>query len=149
MGDHGMRRFLFLALLLLAAPVRASDAHPELAVAAFLDAFRAMEPARFDSFFAPDATVFFPDERFPANRLLPRAEALQTFHGFFKSLKAQGLKRLEIDPLDLRVDRQGDVAVVTFLLKGAAGMGRRTLVLRQQGDSWQIVHLHASRATSG
>lgn len=141
-----MRKFLVLPLLLLAAPLHAADDRPDQAVAAFLDAFRAMEPARFDSFFAPDATVFFPDGRFPTNRLLPRAEALDTFHGFFDALKTQGLTRLEIDPVDQRIDRHGDVAVVTFLLKGAETTGRRTLVLRHQDGSWRIVHLHASRS---
>lgn len=146
MGDHGMRKFLLLLLLLLAAPLRASDDTPDQAVAGFLDAFRAMEPARFDSFFAPDATVFFPDGRFPTDRRLPRAEALDTFHAFFESLKAQGQTRLEIDPVDPRIDRYGDVAVVTFLLKGAEFMGRRTVVFRRGLDGWRIVHLHASRS---
>ena len=144
-----MRRLLLLALLLVAMPLRASDNPPERTVAQFLDAFRAMEPARFDSFFAAEATVFFPDARFPADRLLSGQEALETFHGFFEALKAQGLTRLEIEPLELRVDRRGDVAVVTFLLKGGGGVGRRTLVLHQRGDGWKIVHLHASRATPG
>jgi ketosteroid isomerase-like protein len=141
-----MRRRLLLALLLLAAPLHASDDRPEQAVALFLEAFRAMDPARFDPFFAPDATVFFPDGRFPTNRLLPRAEALATFHGLFDSLKAQGQTRLQIDPVDQHIDRYGDVAVVTFLLEGAGTMGRRTLVLRLQDGSWRIVHLHASKA---
>lgn len=142
-----MRTFLLLLLLLLAAPLRAADETPEQAVAGFLDAFRAMEPARFDSFFAQDATVFFPDGRFPTDRRLPRTEALETFHGFFESLKAQGLTRLEIDPVDPRIDRYGDVAVVTFLLKGTEFMGRRTVVFRKEKDGWRIVHLHASRSS--
>jgi ketosteroid isomerase-like protein len=139
--------FLVLALLLLAAPLHARDDRPEQAVAAFLDAFQAMDPARFDPFFAPGATVFMPDGRFPTDRLLPRAEALETFHGFFTALKAQGLTRLEIDPVDQRIDRHGDMAVVTFLLKGAGTTGRRTLILRHQEGSWRIIHLHASRST--
>ena len=141
-----MRKILVLALLLLPVPLPASDDPPEQAVAQFLDAFRAMEPARFDSFFAPDATVFFPDGRFPTNRLLPRAEALAAFHGFFETLKAQGLTRLQIDPVDLRIERFGDVAVVTFLLKGSESMGRRTVVFSKAEGGWRIVHLHASRS---
>jgi ketosteroid isomerase-like protein len=141
-----MRRRLLLALLLLAAPLHASDDRPEQAVALFLEAFRAMDPARFDPFFAPDATVFFPDGRFPTNRLLPRAEALATFHGLFDSLKAQGQTRLEIDPVDQHIDRYGNVAVVTFLLKSGETMGRRSVVLRQDEGAWRIVHLHASRS---
>ena len=52
--------------------------------------------------------------------------------------------RLSIDPKDVRVQRYGDVGVVTFHLEGGENVGRRTAVMRRTGDRWLLVHLHAS-----
>ena len=118
---------------------------PELATAAFLDAFKAMDQVRFDEFFAPDATMFFPGGGSnPPSRVEGRDAVLSTFHNFFKMLKDQGTSSLDINPQDQRVQIYGDVAVVTFGLDWGDAVGRRSIVMRKIGDEWRIAHFHAS-----
>jgi hypothetical protein len=62
-----MRSLLF-AVALVSAPALAEASAPDTAVAAFLDAFRSMDEARFDTFFAPEVSMVFPDSRFPQGR---------------------------------------------------------------------------------
>lgn len=53
-----------MSIALMAAPVP-KPTTPDATASAFVDAFRAMGEARFDRFFAPDVTTFFPDGPFP------------------------------------------------------------------------------------
>ena len=133
-----------VALALLAAPVTPIEGTPEAASAAFLDAFKKMDEPRFDSFFAPEASMFFPDGPFPKGRVEGREAVLSAFHSFFKLVKARGRSTLNITPLEQRVQRYGDVAVVTFRLDQDGAVGRRSIVLRKVAKEWRIVHFHAS-----
>jgi len=104
-----------------------------------------MDQARFDEFFAPDATMFFPGGGSnPKNRVEGRNAVLSAFHKFFKLLKEQGTTSLDITAKDQRVQLYGDVAVVTFELDWGDAVGRRSIVLRKIGDEWRISHFHAS-----
>ena len=137
-----MTAVIALALAAAQAPPPAST--PESTASAFIDAFKTMDSARFDSFFAPDATMFFPGGPFPSGRVDGREAVLSVFHSFFARAKTQGRTTLNIIPLDLRVDQIGDVAIVTFRLDSTEDMGRRSVVLRKLGNDWRIAHFHAS-----
>ena len=132
-----------LALAVAAAPV-ADPRTPESAASAFVEAFKAMDETRFDRFFAPDVTMFFPDGPFPKERVEGRAAVLSAFRGFFRRVKERGRKTLNITPLDQRVDRYGNIAVVSFRLDSGNAVGRRSVVMRKVGSEWRIVHFHAS-----
>ncbi len=103
-----------------------------------------MDEVRFDQFFAPDVTMFFPDGPFPDGRIEGREKVLSAFHRFFKLVKERGRTTLNIVPLEQRVQRYGDLAVITFRLDQEGAVGRRTLVLRELDGDWRIVHFHAS-----
>ena len=47
-------------------------------------------------------------------------------------------------PLNLKVQRFGKVALVSFELAGNDRTGRRSLLLRHDAEGWRIVHIHAS-----
>jgi len=47
-------------------------------------------------------------------------------------------------PVGTKIQLLGNVAVVTFHLKGEEVVSRRTLVLQKRSGKWLIVHLHAS-----
>ncbi|MCL6699605.1 nuclear transport factor 2 family protein [Sphingomonas sp. NSE70-1] len=129
----------------LAAAAPPQTKTPELTTAAFLEAFSAMDQARFDEFFAPDVTMFFPGGGSnPRTRVEGREAVLSTFHDFFKMLKEQGTTSLDIAPQDQRVQIIGDVAVVSFGLDWGDAVGRRSIVLRKIGEEWRIAHFHAS-----
>ena len=92
-----------VALALAATPLPESASTPEAAAASFLDAFKSMDEARFNMFFAPDVTMFFPDGPFPHGRVEGRDAVLSAFRAFFKLVKERGRMTLNIVPLEQRV----------------------------------------------
>jgi non-heme chloroperoxidase len=115
----------------------------------FLLSFGNLEWEAFRGHFHDQATAFHPLPTSP-RRNDGRPELEATFHGFFEAVRARtpGPPFLQLDPLDLRVQMLGDVAIATFHLAtpDPSVLGRRTVVLRREGDRWLIVHLHASIA---
>ena len=134
---------LLAALALASTPV-APPSGPEAAAAAFVEVFRAMDEARFDAFFAPEVTMFFPDGPFPRERVNGREAVLSAFHSFFARVRERGRTRLNIAPLDQLIQHHGDVAIVSFKLDSDGAVGRRSVILRRIGGAWRIVHFHAS-----
>ena len=116
----------------------------EQAATAFLDAFNSLDTARFDAFFAEDATMFFPNGPFPKARVEGRQAVTAAFGRLFAMAKERGTTRLNIKPVDLKVQDYGNFAIATFHLKGSGNIGRRSILLRQDKMSWRIVHFHAS-----
>ena len=92
------------------------------------------------------ATVFFPGGQ--AQRANGKGEIREGFAGLFK----QRTGAITITPRDVNIQMSGDLAVVTAHLsdlpttpiREPMTFSRRTFVLRQVGDRWLIVHLHAS-----
>jgi ketosteroid isomerase-like protein len=119
-------------------------ASAQQAAEAFLEAFNALDAARFDRFFAEDATMFFPGGPFPRARVAGKAAVTAAFHRLFEAARSRGATRLGISPLDLQVQDYGSFAIASFHLRGNGNLGRRSIVLRRQGADWQIVHFHAS-----
>lgn len=134
---------LLLVLALAAAPLP-HPATPDAAAIEFLDAFRSMDQVRFDRYFAPDVTMFFPDGPFPETRVEGREAVLAAFHEFFALARKRGRTALNIAPLDQRVQLYGEVAVVSFGLESDESVGRRSIILRKIGNDWRIAHFHAS-----
>lgn len=130
-----------------AGPERGAEA----TAADFIAAFNALDEARFDRFWSERATAFLPSDRGSGTvrRLDGRAEVLCAFHTLFAEIRHSrpGPPYLQIDPKDLRADRYGDTAVITFHLDNGGSLSRRTLVMRRDGSEWRIVHLHASNMT--
>lgn len=128
----------------------------EAAARTFLAAFDDLDMPRFLDAFSDDATIIHPPagppRTFPT-RLQGKAEIARTFGVVFDEVRRASGKSAppyqHIDPQDLLVQRYGDVAVLTFHLGTDVRRGRRTLVLRQVGSAWKIVHLHASVFETG
>lgn len=134
---------MLLALALAAVPLP-NKSTPDGAAVEFLDAFSSMDQARFDRFFAPEVTMFFPDGPFPEKRVEGRKAVLAAFHKFFALARKHGRTALNIAPLDKRVQLYGEVAIVSFGLQSGKTVGRRSIIFRKIGNDWRIVHFHAS-----
>ncbi|WP_430447087.1 YybH family protein [Sphingorhabdus contaminans] len=132
------------ALSLAAAPLAPQPTAPEATAESFLKAFKEMDEVRFDNFFAPDVTMFFPEGPFPDDRIEGRDAVLAAFHSFFKLVRERGRTSLNIAPVEQRMQVFGDVAVLTFELQGEETIGRRSIVFSRLGGDWRIVHFHAS-----
>lgn len=122
---------------------------PEETLAGFIDAFNDLRTEEFLGYFSSDATFFQPLPAFP--RRLTGTDARASWRAIqdgFRSSRS-GPPYLSITPLDLNIQRYGEVAIATFHLVGLSGpiLNRRTIVLKQEGADWKIVHLHASLAT--
>jgi ketosteroid isomerase-like protein len=113
----------------------------------FFRAVEAMELDRVAPFFDEDAQMFSPLGTYPA-RLDGRAAILAQFKAIADAIK-QMPAPLKIDPQQLVVREFGDLALVTFHLNLPGGpLHRRSFLLRRNAGGWQIVHIHASAATS-
>jgi len=130
----------------------------DAALQEFLAAFNALDMPRFLATFADDAVMFHPPSPPPRTfptRIAGRAEIERTFRVVFDQIRAASGRAAppfqNLQPQDLMVQRFDSFAVVTFHLGTEKARSRRTLVLRQVGGTWRIVHLHASTfpASSG
>ena len=110
----------------------------EQAVATFVAALNDLDPDRLGACFLEDAPIFMPwgghrQTHFWADQ--------------FDAWRAErtGPPYLNTQPVDLRIQRIGETAIVTFHLEhDPKTLGRRTIVLCQTPDGWKIAHLHAS-----
>lgn len=125
------------------APPGTNESAEQTAIA-FVEAFNALDPARFDAFFADDVTMFFPSGSFPSARVESKKDVTAAFHRFFEMAKEKGATRLNIQPANLQVQNYGDLAVASFELGGKGSIGRRSILFRRDQGSWRIVHFHAS-----
>jgi len=112
----------------------------------FIQAFINLEWERFRSFFAADATGFFPPSAQFPRRANGKAEIENVFRVVFEGARKRksGPPYLSIEPKEIKVQMLGDVAIVTFHLEDPGMFGRRTMVFQKRGKQWLIVHLHAS-----
>ena len=123
----------------------------EAAVRGFLTAFNSLDMPRFIASFAEDATIFHPPSAPPRTyptRLQGRREIERTFQVVFNQIRERSGRTSapyqNLQPQDVLTQQFEGFAVVTFHLGNETVTGRRTLVLRQVGLEWKIVHLHAS-----
>jgi hypothetical protein len=138
---------LFVICLAL-LPSRAMAETVQQFIAGFVQDFDNLDWPRFRARFSDDSTVFFPPA-YGAARATGRAETDPAWLRTFESIRAaSGVSAppyMQLQPRDLLVQDWPGGAVVTFTLGGgAAPLNRRTLVLRPEGDSFVIVHLHGS-----
>lgn len=126
-------------VLMAAACATVSDDSPERTVDEFLAALGAGD-ANIGELFTSDATMFLPLNDSPL-RANGREEIAALFVTMFNRPGYKGgVPKAE----DLRVERIGGGALVTFQLKNPNVTSRRTFVLRRAGGRWRIAHLHGS-----
>jgi len=110
----------------------------------FIQAFTSLNWEAFKSFFAEDATLFYP-QMDNAKRLNGRAEIEEALEPEFTdtSLKAT----TNISPQDIRVQLNRRTAIVTFHLEDKNRLGRYTIIWVRRHGEWEIFHFHASDLT--
>ena len=131
-----------------AAPAGNAELEVRRTLQDFVQAFDNLEWDKFRSFFADDATVFYPRE-FP-RRAQGRQEFEKCFQKVFDRIRAgrtQG-PYMDIQPKDLKLQITPEVAIATFHLDDRPGfLNRRTIVLQKRNSAWKIIHLHASEVS--
>lgn len=118
----------------------------------FLRAFEDLDMKQFIACFADNATVFFPTPE-PPERVDGKQAIQQRFEHVFASIRStakSGPPFHHLVPEDLAIQLMpGHTAVVSFHLRNAGRIGRRTLVLTNTNERWLILHLHASNVPTG
>jgi ketosteroid isomerase-like protein len=140
------RHFSVVALLLVISCATAPATPPSQTIDAFLAALDTGDP-KIAELFTADATVFFPmnDRPLRANGREEIAAAFTSLFAMPGYQKGRGMPR----PEELRVQRIGEAALVTFQTTNPNVTSRRTFVLRRDGGRWLIVHLHGSNIRAG
>ena len=142
-----------VATVLMIVPTQGHDFDREeqdvrTAVHGFLRAFENLDMPSFIGCFADDATVFFPFPeaaiRFDGKPAI-QAHFKQVFDGIRRSSGSSNPPFHRLIPENLQIQPIDDrVAVVTFQMRNAERIARRTLVFQKRSDRWLITHLHAS-----
>lgn len=117
--------------------------HPHELIEAFTKGFNALDHDALAALFTQGATTFWPYP--PGDRIAGRAEIAEFLQRLTSDLRARGIDRLDLRPLDLHLATEGVVSVADFSVAMPDGrVGRRTIVLSRTEDAWLISHLHAS-----
>lgn len=144
-----MKRSAMLLLVLLSGACASAPAPAPVAnvtsvreaMNGFMEALNALDVDRMSTFFADDITAFVPTAQ--ADRINGKPAVVEVFRQFVETTR-KTTSRLEIVPEDLEVDADDKTALVTFNVRSAGSVLRRTFVFRHQGGQWLIVHFHAS-----
>ena len=139
--------------LCVAEPIASGDpADIEAFTRKFLRAFENLDMQQFIACFADDATAFFPTPE-PPERAQGKDAIRRRFERVFASIRStakSGPPFHHLTPEDLSIQLlPGRTAVVSFHLRNAERVARRTLVLTNTNGQWLIIHLHASNALMG
>jgi uncharacterized protein (TIGR02246 family) len=111
----------------------------------FMDALNSCDLERTMALFSPDATMFFPLPE-TALRAESREEIATVFKDFYAQVRAgnPGPRCMALEPHDVRFQRFGDGAVISFQIAKGPLTSRRSMTLRRSDGRWQIIHFHAS-----
>ncbi len=128
-----------------AIPPRAVDSGPRATIDEFVAGLNAGDIVRVEATLAADVTAFVPSAA--AARVESKEALVEILRAFLDAAPAD-VPRPEIVPENLRVTVRGDMALVTFQVRGEGRMARRSFVLERRGARWAIVHFHASNAST-
>jgi len=116
---------------------------PHEVIDAFTTSFNALDHEALCALFAEGATTYWPYP--PGGRVAGRSEIGEFLQRLMSDLRARGIERLDLRPLDLHVATGSDLSVADFSVAMPDGrLGRRTIALHRTEDGWLISHLHAS-----
>jgi ketosteroid isomerase-like protein len=142
-----------------AAGAQAADrrAEAEAALRAFLHAFENDDLATMEAAFAPDAACFDPVVASSKGSGPLDLETFRRKPGMPPTMRALVQSSLKtgtgppyrrLDPKDLLVQTEGEMALCTFHLEGPTSLARRTIVLVRRSGAWKILHIHASNVVT-
>ena len=113
----------------------------------FLTAFESLDWPPFRAAFSDSATIFHPAPE-AAERVTGPRGIDSSFRAVFSAIRAHatsGPPYHRLVPTELRIPPLSPgLVLVTFHLRNAERLARRTVIFHQEGADWRILHLHAS-----
>lgn len=144
-----------------ASTAKAADlrAEAEVALRAFLRAFENNDLETMEAAFAAEATSFDPVIADPKGSGPVDVAALRRKPGMPPAMRAlvqasrkaapgAGPPYRNLDPKDLLVQTDGEMALCTFHLQLPMSLARRTIVLVRRSGAWKVLHIHASNVVT-
>jgi ketosteroid isomerase-like protein len=126
---------------------RADSAAVASSLQRFLTAFENLDWPAFRAAFSDSATIFQPSPEMAERVEGPRGID-STFQRVFADIRKNasgGPPYHRLEPANLRIQPLSEgIVLVTFQLRNAERLARRTVVFRKEGAEWRILHLHAS-----
>ena len=119
---------------------RHDSANVVMRTESFIKAFNNLKWEIFKSFFADDATMFYPQVD-NAKRLNGKNEIEDALLADFTDTT---IKAPDVSPEDIRVQINKRTAIVTFHLIDKKRVGRYTIIWVRRQGAWKILHFHAS-----
>ena len=116
----------------------------ESTLQSFLGSFSRLELEKMIECFAEDATAFFPSEH-KKERVEDKKSIRAVFSDVITKIRRSGVKNMKLTSEDVKIQRFGDIAIVTFQIR-SRDLSRRTFVFKRELKSWFVVHMHASNA---
>ncbi len=141
-------KLMLLSIVLSVGNLQAQKPEDEIGqmLALFIQSLNNLELESFIENFSDDATVFYPRNTFPIERVKGKEAIKEEFSTFFNNLRKsrKGPPYLDIVPANKEIKLYDHVAVVTLHFEMGEEFHRRTMVLQRKENKWFIDHLHAS-----
>jgi ketosteroid isomerase-like protein len=116
----------------------------ESTLQSFLGSFSRLELENMIECFDEDATAFFPSEH-KRERVEDKKSIRAVFLDVIAKVRRSGVENMKLTSEDVKIQRFGDIAIVTFQIR-SKDLSRRTFVFKRELKSWFVVHMHASNA---
>lgn len=113
---------------------------------AFVNDLNNLNLESFIDNFTSNATIFYPRNTFPIERVKGKEEIESEFKIFFDNVRKSQEEPpfLNIVPTERIISVYGSLAIVSLHFKLGEEFHRRTIVLEKTKNRWLINHLHAS-----
>ena len=144
-------KIVFLIIMLPLGNIQAQNERDEVdqMLSLFVKNLNDLDLEPFIENFASDATIFYPRNSFPIERVSGKESIKNEFRTFFDNVRGNRTEPpfLSISPMDKELKVYNNIAVVSLHFKLGEEFHRRTIILEKRNNKWLITHLHASFLT--
>lgn len=144
-------KIVFLIIILPLGNIQAQNERDEVdqMLSLFVKNLNDLDLEPFIENFASDATIFYPRNSFPIERVSGKESIKNEFRTFFDNVRGNRTEPpfLSISPMDKELKVYNNIAVVSLHFKLGEEFHRRTIILEKRNNKWLITHLHASFLT--
>lgn len=144
-------KLLFLITILPMSSLQSQNVNDEInkVLSLFVENLNNLDLEPFIENFAPDATIFFPRNAFPIERVSGKEAIKNEFKQFFDNVRGDRTEPpfLNIIPKEKELKVYDNIAIVSLHFQMGQEFHRRSIILEKHNNKWLIIHLHASFLT--
>jgi ketosteroid isomerase-like protein len=141
-------KIIFITIIITLGSIQAQDTISEIdqMLSSFVENLNDLDLEPFIENFDSEATIFYPRNSFPIDRVSGKEAIKNEFRAFFDNVRGNRTEPpfLSISPIDRELKVYNNLAVVSLHFKLGEEFHRRTILLKKRNHKWLIIHLHAS-----